>query len=112
RATVSDLGPLLLSRILQLNDTQRGVLTLAFKLADDNGLLLLDLKDLRSLLQYAADNAPRLQTSYGNISAASVGAIQRGLLALAQQGGDRFLGEPMLNVDDLLQTNAGRGVVN
>jgi DNA double-strand break repair helicase HerA and related ATPase len=112
RATISDLGPLLLSRVLELNDTQQGVLTLVFKLADDNGLLLLDLKDLRALLQYAADNAASLQTSYGNISAASIGAIQRGLLALEQQGGDRFLGEPMLNVDDLLQVEAGRGVVN
>jgi DNA double-strand break repair helicase HerA and related ATPase len=112
RATVSDLGPLLLSRVLELNDTQQGVLTLVFKLADDNGLLLLDLKDLRALLQYAADNAASLQTSYGNVSAASIGAIQRGLLTLEQQGADRFLGEPMLNVDDLLQTEAGRGVVN
>ncbi|HXU66532.1 MAG TPA: helicase HerA-like domain-containing protein [Casimicrobiaceae bacterium] len=112
RATVSDLGPLLLSRILNLNETQQGVLTLVFKVADDNGLLLLDIKDLRALLQYAADNAPSLQTSYGNISAASIGAIQRGLLALEQQGGDEFLGEPMLNIDDLLQTDAGRGNVN
>jgi len=112
RATISDLGPLLLSRVLDLNETQQGVLALVFKLADDNGLLLLDLKDLRSLLQYAAENAQSLQTSYGNISAASVGAIQRGLLALEQQGGDKFLGEPMLNIDDLLQTDAGRGNVN
>ncbi len=112
RATVSDLGPLLLSRILNLNDTQQGVLTLAFKLADDRGLLLLDLKDLRALLEYAGANAQQLQTSYGNISAASVGAIQRGLLALEQQGGGVFFGEPMLNVDDLLQTDGGRGVVN
>jgi DNA helicase HerA-like ATPase len=112
RATVSDLGPLLLARILGLNETQQGVLTLVFKLADDNGLLLLDMKDLRALLQYAADNASSLTTSYGNISAASVGAIQRGLLSLEQQGGDVFLGEPMLNVDDLLQTDASRGVVN
>jgi DNA helicase HerA-like ATPase len=112
RATISDLGPLLLSRILNLNETQQGVLALVFKLADDNGLLLLDLKDLRALLQYAADNAPSLQTSYGNVSAASVGAIQRGLLALEQQGGAKFLGEPMLNIDDLLQTDGGRGIVN
>ena len=112
RATVSDLGPLLLSRILGLNETQQGVLTLVFKLADDNGLLLLDMKDLRALLQYAGENAASLTTSYGNISAASVGAIQRGLLALEQQGGDKFLGEPMLNIDDLLQTDAARGVVN
>ncbi|HET9762847.1 MAG TPA: helicase HerA-like domain-containing protein [Casimicrobiaceae bacterium] len=112
RATVSDLGPLLLARILGLNDTQQGVLTLVFKLADDNGLLLLDLKDLRALLQYAADSAQSLQTSYGNISAASIGAIQRALLTLEQQGGDRFLGEPMLNIDDLLQAEGGRGNVN
>src|SRR5664279_2747806 len=113
RATVSDLGPLLLSRILDLNDTQEGVLTLAFKIADDNGLLLLDLKDLRALLQYVADNAATIQTSYGNVSAASIGAIQRGLLTLEQQGADRFLGEPMLNVDDLLQTgDGGKGVIN
>jgi DNA helicase HerA-like ATPase len=112
RATVSDLGPLLLARILKLNETQQGVLALVFKLADDNGLLLLDLKDLRALLQYAADNAQNLQTSYGNISAASIGAIQRGLLQLEQQGGAQFLGEPMLNVDDLLQAEGGRGNVN
>ena len=112
RATVSDLGPLLLGRILDLNETQQGVLAIVFKLADDNGLLLLDLKDLRALLQYSSDNAQSLQTSYGNISAASVGAIQRGLLKLEQQGGGKFLGEPMLNVDDLLQTDGGRGFVN
>ena len=111
-ATVSDMGPLLLSRVLNLNETQTGVLALVFKVADDKGLLLLDLKDLRALLQYAADNAQAFQTSYGNVSAASIGAIQRGLLALEQQGGDKFLGEPMLNIDDLLQTDGGRGVVN
>ena len=113
RATISDLGPLLLSRILNLNETQEGVLALVFKLADDNGLLLLDLKDLRAMLQFAADRSRDLQATYGNISAASVGAIQRGLLALEQQGADKFLGEPMLNVDDLIQTDAnGRGVIN
>ncbi|MCC7041873.1 MAG: DUF853 family protein [Burkholderiales bacterium] len=112
RATVSDLGPLLLARILNLNETQAGVLTLAFKIADDGGLLLLDLKDLRALLQHIGDNAAQFQTTYGNVSAASIGAIQRGLLALEQQGGDKFLGEPMLNVDDLLQTVDGRGSVN
>jgi DNA helicase HerA-like ATPase len=112
RATASDLGPLLWSRILNLNDTQAGVLTLVFKIADDSGLLLLDLKDLRALLQFAGDNAQSFQTNYGNVSAASIGAIQRGLLALEQQGGDKFVGEPMLNVDDLLQTDGGRGVVN
>jgi len=112
RATISDLGPLLLSRILNLNDTQQGVLAIVFKFADDNGLLLLDLKDLRALLQNVADHAQSLQTTYGNISAASIGAIQRGLLALEQQGAAAFLGEPMLNVDDLLQAEGGRGAVN
>ena len=112
RATVSDMGPLLLSRILNLNETQAGVLTLVFKVADDNGLLLLDLKDLRALLQYAGDNAQSFQTNYGNVSATSIGAIQRGLLVLEQQGGDKFLGEPMLNIDDLLQTDGGRGSIN
>ena len=112
RATVSDMGPLLLGRILNLNDTQEGVLTLAFKIADDAGLLLLDLKDLRALLQHVGDNAQQFQTNYGNVSAASIGAIQRGLLGLEQQGADRFMGEPMLDVDDLLQTVDGKGVVN
>ncbi|NHZ92378.1 DUF853 family protein [Massilia sp. CCM 8733] len=113
RATISDLGPLLLARMLNLNDTQEGVLQLVFKIADDNGLLLLDTKDLRSMLQHVGDNAADFLTTYGNISAASIGAIQRGLVALEQQGGDRFFGEPMLNIDDLLQTNAqGKGVVN
>ena len=112
RATASDLGPLLWSRVLDLNDTQAGVLTLAFKIADDGGLLLLDLKDLRALLKFAADNAQSFQTNYGNVSAASIGAIQRGLLTLEQQGGDKFIGEPMLNIDDLLQTDSGRGVIN
>jgi DNA helicase HerA-like ATPase len=113
RATVSDLGPLLLTRILNLNDTQAGVLALVFKVADDNGLLLLDLKDLRAMLQHVADQAQELQTGYGNVSAASIGAIQRGLLALEQQGADKFIGEPMLNLDDLLQTDGrGRGIVN
>jgi len=113
RATVSDLGPLLLSRVLNLNETQSGVLALVFKVADDNGLLLLDLKDLRAMLQHIGDHAQELQTNYGNVSAASIGAIQRGLLALEQQGAEKFIGEPMLNVDDLIQTGAGgRGVVN
>ena len=112
RATVSDMGPRLLGRILNLNDTQEGVLTLAFKIADDAGLLLLDLKDLRALLQHVGDNAQEFQTHYGNVSAASIGAIQRGLLTLEQQGADRFLGEPMLNIDDLLQTADGKGVIN
>ncbi len=113
RATISDLGPLLLSRVLNLNETQSGVLALVFKVADDNGLLLLDLKDLRAMLQHVGDHASELQTDYGNVSAASIGAIQRGLLALEQQGAEKLIGEPMLNVDDLLQTGAnGRGVVN
>ena len=113
RATVSDLGPLLLARMLNLNDTQEGVLQLVFKIADDHGLLLLDTKDLRSMLQHVGDKAAEYRTTYGNISAASIGAIQRGLLAIEEQGGDRFFGEPMLNIDDLLQTDAqGKGVVN
>jgi uncharacterized protein len=113
RATISEMGPLLLSRILNLNDTQAGVLTLVFKIADDEGLLLLDLKDLRAMLQHAGDNAAQYKTQYGNISAASIGAIQRNLIALEQQGGDKFFGEPALNIDDLLQTGQnGYGVVN
>ncbi|MDR1849859.1 MAG: DUF853 domain-containing protein [Zoogloeaceae bacterium] len=112
RATVSDLGPLLLSRILMLNDTQEGVLTMVFKIADDQGLLLLDLKDLRAMLQFVGENTKEFTTSYGNVSAASIGAIQRGLLSLEQQGGALFLGEPMLNIDDLLQTEQGRGVIH
>jgi uncharacterized protein len=113
RATVSEMGPLLFSRLLNLNDTQSGVLTAVFKIADDQGLLLLDLKDLQAMLQYVAAHAREFQTQYGNISAASVGAMQRGLLALQQQGADKFLGEPALNLDDLLQTDAqGHGVVN
>ncbi|MFT4190796.1 MAG: DUF853 family protein [Comamonas sp.] len=113
RATVSDMGPLLLGRMLNLNDTQEGVLNLVFRIADDQGLLLLDLKDLRAMLQHVGDHAADFRTQYGNISAASVGAIQRGLLQLESQGGDRFFGEPMLNIDDLMQTDSrGMGVVN
>lgn len=113
RATISDMGPLLLGRMLNLNDTQAGVLNLVFKIADDNGLLLLDLKDLRAMLQYVGDNASDFTTQYGNVSAASIGAIQRGLLALESQGGAHIFGEPMLNINDLIQTNAdGRGVIN
>ena len=113
RATVSEMGPLLLSRILNLNDTQSGVLSLTFKIADDNGLLLLDLKDLQAMLQFVGSNAKQFQTQYGNISAASIGAIQRGLVNLSSQGGDHFLGEPALNINDLLQTdNNGHGIVN
>ncbi|MQY51801.1 helicase HerA-like domain-containing protein [Rhodocyclus gracilis] len=112
RATVSDLGPLLLARLLNLNETQAGVLQLVFKIADDAGLLLLDLKDLRAMVQYVGENARRFTTDYGNISAASIGAIQRGLLGLGEQGGEHFFGEPMLDIADLMQTNDGRGVVN
>jgi DNA helicase HerA-like ATPase len=113
RATVSDLGPLLLGRLLGLNATQQGVLALVFKIADDAGLLVLDLKDLRAMLQLVGDNARQFTTEYGNVSVASVGAIQRSLLEIEQQGGAAFFGEPMLDVDDLLQTDErGRGMVN
>lgn len=112
RATVSDMGPLLLGRMLNLNETQLGVLNLVFKIADDNGLLLLDLKDLRAMLQYVGDNSKEFTTEYGNVSAASVGAIQRGLLQIEQQGGTQFFGEPMLNIQDFMQTVDGHGVVN
>lgn len=112
RATVSEMGPLLLGRLLSLNDTQAGVLNMVFKIADEGGLLLLDLKDLRSMVQYVADNADQFKTQYGNVSAASAGAIQRSLLELETQGADKFFGEPALNLDDLLQTQSGRGVVN
>ncbi len=113
RATVSEMGPLLLGRLLNLNETQAGVLSVVFKIADEQGLLLLDLKDLRAALGYVADNAAQFKTSHGNVSAASVGAIQRGLLTLSEQGGDKLFGEPALDLDDLLQTDAkGRGVIN
>ncbi|MGJ7615150.1 MULTISPECIES: helicase HerA-like domain-containing protein [unclassified Variovorax] len=112
RATVSDMGPLLLGRMLDVNETQAGVLNLVFKIADDNGLLLLDLKDLRAMLQYVGENASQFTTQYGNISAASVGAIQRGLLQIETQGGDKFFGEPMLNIADFMQTVGGKGVIN
>jgi DNA helicase HerA-like ATPase len=112
RATVSEMGPLLLGRLLELNDTQGGVLNMVFKIADESGLLLLDLKDLRSMLQYVADNADQFTTQYGNVSAASAGAIQRNLLALDSQGADKFFGEPALNLDDLIQTQNGKGVIN
>ena len=112
RATVSDMGPLLFARLLALNETQEGVLSLVFKVADDNGLLLLDLKDLRAILQYVGDNAAQFKTQYGNVSSASIGAIQRGLLQLEEQGGERFFGEPMLDIADLMQTADGKGVVN
>ena len=113
RATISEMGPLLLARLLNLNDIQESVLALVFKIADDNGLLLLDLKDIQSMLQYVGEHAKEFQTQYGNISAASIGAIQRGLLAIQQQGGEKFFGEPALNLDDWMQTDSnGHGVVN
>ena len=121
RATISDMGPLLLGRMLNLNETQAGVLNLVFKIADDNGMLLLDLKDLRAMLQYVGDNASEFTTKYGNVSAASVGAIQRGLLQIESQGADKFFGEPMLNISDFMQTDStcgttasggGMGVIN
>jgi DNA helicase HerA-like ATPase len=112
RATVSDMGPLLLGRMLGLNETQAGVINLVFKIADDAGMLLLDLKDLRAMLQHVGDNASKFTTEYGNISAASVGAIQRGLMQIETQGGDKFFGEPMLNISDFMQTVDGKGVIN
>jgi len=113
RATVSDMGPLLLARMLNLNDVQEGVLTLVFRVADDEGQLLLDLKDLRAMLQDVADRAGELRSKYGNVSAASVGAIQRGLLALEAEGAENFFGEPMLDIHDLMRVDAsGRGMVN
>jgi DNA helicase HerA-like ATPase len=113
RATVSDMGPLLLARMLSLNDIQAGVLTAVFKIADDQGMLLLDLKDLRAMLQFAAENSSQFTAEYGNMSTASVGAIQRGLLQLEHEGGELLFGEPMLNLDDLMQTDSkGRGMIN
>ena len=113
RTTISEMGPLLLARLLNLNDTQEGVLNLVFKVADDQGLLLLDLKDLRGMLAHVSEHAAELRGTYGNVSAASVGAIQRALLALETQGGEAFFGEPALDLEDFLQTDAeGRGVIN
>ncbi|MDO2441888.1 helicase HerA-like C-terminal domain-containing protein [Enterobacter nematophilus] len=113
RATVSDLGPLLLARLLNLNDVQSGVLNIIFRIADDQGLLLLDFKDLRAITQYIGDNAKSFQNQYGNISSASVGAIQRGLLTLEQQGAEHFFGEPMLDIKDWMRTDSnGKGVIN
>ena len=113
RATISDMGPLLLARLLNLNDTQTGVLQLVFKIADDQGLLLLDLKDLRAMIQHVGENAKTFTTEYGNVSTASIGAIQRGLLTLEEQGGDQFFGEPMLDIHDLMKVDEnGRGVIN
>jgi DNA helicase HerA-like ATPase len=112
RATVSDMGPLLLGRMLALNETQAGVLGLVFKIADDNGLLLLDLKDLRAMLQHVGDNAAKFKTQYGNVSTSSIGAIQRGLLQLESQGAAQFFGEPMLEISDLMRVRDGKGMVN
>ena len=113
RATISDMGPLLLGRLFNLNDTQQGVLTLVFKIADDNGLLLLDMKDLRAMLQFVGDNAKEFTVQYGNVSAASIGAIQRALLEIEHQGGDQFFGEAMLDINDLMQTDRqGRGLIS
>ena len=113
RATVSDMGPLLLARMLELNDTQEGILNMVFRLADDEGQLILDLKDLRAMLQEVAERAAELRTRYGNVSTASVGAIQRSLLRLETQGAEHFFGEPMLDIFDLMRTDAnGKGMVN
>jgi len=113
RTTVSDMGPLLLSRLLNLNDVQSGVMSIAFRIADDNGLHLLDFKDLRSMAQFAGDHADEFETEYGRVSPASIGTIQRGLLALEDQGAERFFGEPGLDIADLMQTDgSGRGMIN
>ena len=113
RATVSDMGPLLLARLLDLNDTQEGVLNIVFRVADEEGLLLLDLKDLRALITFVGENASELTNRYGNVSPASIGAIQRALLVLENQGGEAFFGEPMLNINDLMHVDRdGRGMIN
>ena len=112
RATVSQMGPQLLSRLLGLNDTQDGVLNIVFRIADERGLLILDLKDLRSVLDYVSKNAKQYTTRYGNIAAQTVGAIQRSLLQLENQGADRFFGEPAFDIQDLLQTEGGKGIMN
>ncbi|MBQ5971134.1 MAG: DUF853 family protein [Prevotella sp.] len=112
RATISQMGPMLLSRLLGLNETQDGVLNIVFRIADERGLLILDMKDLRSMLDYVAKNAAQYTTKYGNISTASVGAIQRALLQLEAQGADKFFGEPSFDIYDLMQTEGGKGVMN
>jgi uncharacterized protein len=112
RGTVTDMGPLLLGRMLGLNEVQQGVLTLVFKIADDNGLLLLDLKDLRAMLQHVGESARDYTTEYGNVSGGSIGAIQRGLLELEHQGAEQLFGEPALHIADLMRTEDGQGVVN
>lgn len=112
RTTIEKMGPVLLARLLDLNDTQTGVLTLTFRIAKDEQLPLIDMKDLRLMLDYVAKDAKRYETTYGNISSTSIGAIQRSLLALSEQGGDKFFGEPAFDIYDLLQTEGGRGVMN
>ncbi|HEX5381380.1 MAG TPA: helicase HerA-like domain-containing protein [Acinetobacter sp.] len=113
RSTVSEIGPLLLAQMLNLNDTQEGVLSAVFRIADDQGLLLIDFKDLKAMLGYVSEHAADFKAEYGNLSPASLGAIQRNLLALADQGGDQFFGEPSLNILDFIQTDAdGRGYIN
>jgi DNA helicase HerA-like ATPase len=112
RTTVEKMGAMLLARLMELNETQTGILTLTFRIAKDEQLPLIDMKDLRLMLDYVAKNAAKYSTTYGNISAASVGAIQRALLTLSEQGGDLFFGEPAFDIYDLLQTEGGRGVMN
>ncbi|MEP5066151.1 helicase HerA-like domain-containing protein, partial [Roseibium sp.] len=113
RTTVSEVGPLLLARLLELNDTQEGVLNILFELADDEGLLLLDLKDLRAMLAHVSDRASELSRLYGNVSKSSIGAIQRRLLVLERQGGDNLFGEPALDIRDFMRTaHDGRGMIN
>ena len=113
RATVSEMGPLLLSRMMDLNDVQEGVVNIAFKVADEQGLLLLDMKDLRAILSYIAEHAADLTTQYGNVSKQTVGTIQRQLLVLENQGADKFFGEPALSLKDFMRTDsAGRGMIN
>jgi DNA helicase HerA-like ATPase len=112
RATISGVGPLLLSRLLNLNDTQSGALNLVFRIADDDGLLLIDMKDLRSMLEYVGQNSKKYTTSYGTVSAMSIGAIQRGLLTLEDQGGNIFFGEPDFDINDLMRTQSGKGMIN
>lgn len=113
RSTISEIGPLLLAQMLNLNDTQEGVLSAVFRIADDQGLLLIDFKDLKAMLSYVSEHAAEFKAEYGNLSPASLGAIQRNLLALADQGGDQFFGEPSLNILDFIQTDAdGRGYIN
>ena len=112
RTTIKQMGSMLLSRLLDLNDTQSGVLSLTFRIAEDEQLPLIDMKDLRLMLDYVAKNSERYSTTYGNVSTATIGAIQRSLLTLAEQGGDKFFGEPAFDIYDLLQTEGGRGVMN